>query len=484
MMPGVVDILDSRASVDSSAPGAPTARTALGAVVLARLKRVRAADVYLVIALVWGVTMCLLVPPFQQFDEVAHYQRAWAIVSGQVLTDGGSRVVLPAAVADLPSRLDFVEVGEGRAPYDTGLTRRLLSDGELGQPVEVLCFAGNPMPLGHLPAAAGVGAARLLGLSPLAALYGGRLVNLIVAALVVYLAIRILPFGRPLYVLVALLPMTVTQFAAVSPDAMTIAGVMLFFALVLRLRESPPPRTTAQGVVLVAAGALLLNVKPAYAALALLVVLIPAAAWGSRRRHWVWVGLVVGLCAGVTLVNQALAPSAAEVVAVMFPPERGVDVAAQTDLVLHHPGVFVDALRETAGTSSLGIAANLVGILGRGYVPISQVAVFLVVAAFTAVLVATRDLPGLTWTGRGLVLALCGASAAAIGLAMYVVASAVGGDTILGIQGRYFIPLLAVGVFAFQGLRRPPRWALPLIAAALAATLALASVLALVRYYY
>ena len=155
--------------------------------VAARLARLQAPYVYLVIALVWGLVFCFLVPPFQQFDEVAHFQRAWAVSSGQVATDEASQVSIPQAVADLPGRLDFVAVGEGTAPYSPSLTWDLFGDGELGPSRSVLCFAGNPLPVGHLPAATGVGLARLVRLSPLAALYAGRVANLLVGVLVVVL---------------------------------------------------------------------------------------------------------------------------------------------------------------------------------------------------------------------------------------------------------------------------------------------------------
>ena len=194
--------------------------------------------------------------------------------------------------------------------------------------------------------------------------------------------------------------MTVTQFASVNPDALTIAGAMLFFALVLRLRGSTRVAANLEAVALVAAGAVLLNVKPGYGLLALLALLIPAAVWGGGRRRGLWVALIVAATLGLTLVNQALAPrSTTEAVKALYGPATLVDVAAQTDLVLHDPGIFVRALRAAAGTLSLGLAANMVGILGRGFIPLSQAAVLLVLAAFVATLVATRG--GLRRWGGG-----------------------------------------------------------------------------------
>jgi hypothetical protein len=445
---------------------------------------VSAQSAYLVIALIWGLLLCAVVPPFQQFDEVAHFYRAWSLSAGQAAPDASSRVTLPTAVAGLPASLDFIEVGEGRAPYSLHLTLELLGDTSLGPPVQTICFAGNPNPLGHVPATVGVGLARVLHLSPLAALYAARVANLLAAAFLVFFAIRLLPYGKPLFVLVGLLPMTITQFAAVSPDALTIAGAMLFLAVVLRLRSAGQLRT-ATLVMLVVTGLMALNVKPGYVAFAFLGFLIPRESFGSRRRWLVWLAIFVAGTFGVTALNQVLSPpSDPQTIKALYGAATQVDPAAQADIVLTHPGAFLAALRTTAGTGSLRIAANMVGIFGRGFVPLSQMAVLLVLAALVATLVATRDGPSLGWRGRALVFAVCGVTSVIFAFAMYLGATAVGAGAIVGLQGRYFIPVLAAGLFAVYGLRRPPRWMVPIILALLAVTLAASSLLALLRYYY
>lgn len=439
---------------------------------------------YLVIAIIWGLVLCVVIPPFQQFDEVAHFYRAWSISAGQLAPDASSMATLPDAVASLPGRLDFIAVGEGRAPYSPHRTLELLGDSALGQPVKTICFAGNPDPVGHLPAAVGVGVARLAGLSPLAAMYLARVANLLAAAILVFFAIRLLPFGKPLFVIVGLLPMTMTQFASVNPDALTIAGAMLFFALALHLREQGQ-LTTAALVVLVVVGAVGLNVKPGYVALCLLGLLIPRRLFGSHRRWLLWMGVLVAATVGVAALNQVLtAPSSVETIKALYGATTQVDPSAQTDLVLSHPGTFLRAIRTTVGTGAVGLGTNMIGILGRGFIPLSQMAVFLVVALLMATLVAIRDDPALGCWGRILIVAVCGITTLALAFAMYVGATGVGAAEVAGLQGRYFIPLFAVGVFAVHGLQRPPRYIVAVILIAVAIALAASTVISLLRFYY
>ena len=85
--------------------------------------------------------------------------------------------------------------------------------------------------VGYLPQAAGIGLGRLVGASPLVCFYLARLANLFAAVALLFFAIRLAPFGKQLFVLIALLPMTMFELASVSCDALTISGAIFFTAL-------------------------------------------------------------------------------------------------------------------------------------------------------------------------------------------------------------------------------------------------------------
>ncbi len=163
---------------------------------------------------------------------------------------------------------------------------------------------------------------------------------------------------------------------------------------------------------------------------------------------WMRMPLFVWAIYATSIIQVLATPVDSQTIQALFGSNTQVDPAAQTDLVLSHPEAFWTAIRTTAGTGALGIATNMVGILGRGFIPISQMAVLLVVASLMATLVATRDGPTLGWWGRTLVVAVCGVTMIALALAMYIGASGVGATEVAGLQGRYFIPVLAVGLFA------------------------------------
>ena len=97
-------------------------------------------------------------------------------------------------------------------------------------------------PVGYLPQAAGIGLGRLVGAPPLTCFYLARLANLLAAIALLFFAIRLAPFGKQLFVLLALLPMTMFELASVSCDALTISGAMFFTALLLWASVRPTLR--------------------------------------------------------------------------------------------------------------------------------------------------------------------------------------------------------------------------------------------------
>lgn len=255
------------------------------------LARTRLEYVFLVIALAWGVAQVFIVPPLQVPDEGDHWFRAWALTDGQLTADRQGMITLPGSFArtvDLYTRL----VGSDRAlPASlegqtgfSGYADLFNGTGPSGA-VKVASRVASYGPVGYLPQAAGIGIGRLVGAPPLTCFYLARLGNLFAALALLFFAIRLAPFGRQLFMLLALLPMTMFELASVSCDALTISGAMFFTSLALWASARVTLRRTDVALV-VAAAAVLLNVKPGYWALVLLVLLIRPTHWVGATGTW------------------------------------------------------------------------------------------------------------------------------------------------------------------------------------------------------
>ena len=269
------------------APGSPARRFGL----IARPPRLE--YVFLVIALVWGVAQVFIVPPLQVPDEGDHWFRAWALTDGQLAADRDGALTLPRSFAptvDLYTRLvsdvqplpPSLEGEAGFSTYEALFNGSGAAGSGSAGTLRVMSRVANYSPVGYLPQAAGIAVGRLFGASLLTCFYLARLVNLLVAVALLFFAIRLAPFGKHLFMLLALLPMTMFELASVSCDALTISGVMLFIALVLWAGRLVTLGRIDVAILLGAAVALL-NVKPGYEAVVLLVLLIRPEQLGGRR---------------------------------------------------------------------------------------------------------------------------------------------------------------------------------------------------------
>jgi uncharacterized membrane protein len=422
-----------------------------------RLDHVRLEYVYLVIALVFGVALIALMPPFQSPDEPSHFYRAWGLAEGRVFPPRDFTEDLPANAWALKTEFPVGEINvPGRYEgYSPDKVFRLLGEPISDQTVSVYSAIPSQNPVGYLPQAFGIEVARATGWSPLGAFYLARLFNLLVAVALVFIAIRIAPFGKTMFLIVAIFPVTVAEMASTSPDALMISGAMLFTALILHYGERARLGRREMTILLLVAAALL-SVKPGYFALAGLLFLIPLRSLGSRRR---WAAWIFGILAVVLVIAglMALAPPEATIAVArkVGPVVEGADSMAQLRFVLGHPFSFVDALFNAMGMQAIDLGYWMTGMLSWFTIRVSHLAT-LALLGLTLLLIGGVDgEPVVGARRRTVLLSTWGLSTVVMCLALYMT-TPVGIPNIYGLQGRYFtpmLPLLLLGLYRIR-LRR------------------------------
>jgi uncharacterized membrane protein len=442
--------------------------------------RLRLDVAYLVLALTFGLLFALLTPPFQNPDEPAHYYRAWSLAEGQLVLRDDSTVVLPQTVTDLPAALGSAIIDWSKNTYSPDASLDAL-DQPIGEGrARVFCSAGANGPLGYLPSIAAVDITRLFGRSPLSALYLARVMDLLAAVFLTFLAIRIAPFGKPLFAFAALLPMTVSQYASLSPDALAISGAFLFTGLVLRCADGEHVKGR-EIALLVGSGAILLNMKQSYAVFALLVFLIPPSLFGSLRRYAASLLAVLGSVAVVAIVPFAVAPSDAAAIRRLWGPGFEGDSSAQIHFVVQHPWAFVKALGATLDFS-LVLLQQAAGVLGWLTVFLPQVIV-VTLLLLLALLFAYREEVDLRTWQRGVLAVTAASYILVVMAALYVAWSPLASPVVAGLQGRYFIAVLPVGLLAVYRLTPGRRLAVATLAL-IGCSATILTLAALIRVYY
>jgi uncharacterized membrane protein len=444
--------------------------------------RIRVEHVYLVVALVWGLLLVLVTPPLQTFDELAHYYRAWSVAEGQLVVPSSGTIRLPVGADDLTKRFPYAPIAMGKQKVDLRTVWAEL-DSPLGsRSVESSSFAASYGPVGYLPQAVGITVIRLFGGSPLVAMYLARVCNLLAAVLLTYFGLRFLPFARMAVCFVALLPMTMMEMASLSPDALLLGSCVFFSGLVIACTSKAS--LSRRDIGLLGFGAVvLLNAKPGYAVLSLLLLLLVPRQFTSRVAYSATViGSIIasGLLA---LVFMILASNQAHVLVLMLGPDNHVNGMAQLRHVMTHPFSFARAIGATINQLGVFYLRQSVAAYAWGQLNIGD-AVALVAAVGVAAVVAARERVDFPSWRRALVLAVAFLTAVGVSLGLYMGSTAVAAPAILGLQGRYFTPSVVLGFIGLAGFPFQKRWLVPAVVGVVILLLIVTNLRTILVYYY
>ena len=413
--------------------------------------------------------MAVLTPPLQAGDEPQHLYRAYQISEGHLWSRARGGIAgfdVPSALPELTDRFLGTRDNHEGPVSDQPLARTLQ---ELRRPLdpdrrEFVDFTGAATysPLAYLPQVAAIAAGRRAGLGPLGLLYAARFANGAVALTLLVLAVALTPVGAAPMLAAGLLPMALIQYGSATPDAAIFGTAFLFTALALR-SAAAGRWTAARFVAAAACGCVLCAAKPVYAPL-LLTGLVwrplrrtpPATAWGS-----------LAIAVVVLAVTLAWLRSTAGVLLLWNPQ---ADLARQLAGIVHDPLRYAGVLARSLWLDGF-YYQGMVGVLGWAPTWLPAPAYWLPPAAAAVTLLLPRP-PGLRPAPAAIAwhLVLIAGCVVLAMTALYLYWTDVGLDHVVGVQGRYFIPMLplavALAAATLPAPRRPIRTGTGLIALA------------------
>ena len=423
-----------------------------------------AALMYLVSALCMGMVFSFATPAFTISDERAHIDSVY-ILSDRLLgindQPGPKRLLkrtcdVDSSIANtMPVTVDrYRAVDEelfGAAPGTAGelipaYTRSALDN------ASVLCY---------LPATIGFSAARLLGRNMITMVMAARWFNLLACIMIMFLAIRRMPYGGAAMAVIGLFPKTLQMMASCSYDGMIIAGTFLFTALCLQAAFGDN-LCIADLLGLILTGLYIAACKGgAYLPVLGLALLIPPArSGGGAKMQRFWLAVTGGVLGSAVLL---FAGKYVFRLLSIFGRESGTaTIAAGTQTLytlsdfIHSPGKLVRIYLSTISVRADGLIGELVGknlsqrwfivyifiglvLLGilRGYSPGRELS-------------EREDRNHVRIPGRIWLLFLTAASTALIFLSMLLAFTTKGSTYIDGLQGRYFLPIAILPVLAAE----------------------------------
>jgi uncharacterized membrane protein len=193
----------------------------------------------LLMLLIFGVPMILLIPPGAGYDEEDHLVRVWELSAFSFIPGQMSPRELryPTVFRDFAYRQqgstgvidsEFWQSYAQTALYERGFVRREIDTKSIYSPALLLPQAISMRVFG-----------RTAALSALTAFYLCRLAGLLSYLILTWLAIRQMPFGKWILLVLEVSPMALFQAATITPDAISNGIGFLFIAGCLRLAQIP-----------------------------------------------------------------------------------------------------------------------------------------------------------------------------------------------------------------------------------------------------
>ncbi|MDD5464072.1 MAG: DUF2142 domain-containing protein [Candidatus Moranbacteria bacterium] len=400
-------------------------------------------NLYLTLALFFGLMMAFINPPFAGVpDEHAHYWKAWSIAEGYLYCTGKDEIPLTATV--LPDQIKPIKYdGIKEKKIVVAKLKEKLFESDTAEK-GVIGGANCPStPFGYISQAAGLKLGQGTGLSALASFYLARVLTLLLSIALFYWAIKVVPFGKIIFLIVGLLPMTIRQFASLSYDGVAIAFAALFLAYVLKLAMEKEKFLTKKNILFLLILSLFgLNVKLGYFALSFLIFILPMSKFKNKRNYWLTTLGFVAINVAFLLVIRSIFKDIA--------PPDWTNPAEQMKFILFAPFHFLYAVFDSYYGAS-GFVPHLEGMIfkvGNG----ASFESWLYVLTFFGGLIFIKNTDEeveLSFRQRAIMLTVFLMNFTLIYLALYLGWSKVGAEKVSGVQGRYFLAIVPLLIFTF-----------------------------------
>ena len=417
--------------------------------------------VFIVPALFFSLLSAILMPQLIVNDENMHFIRSYELTE----LETGHQCLIPK---DIKQR-GFYAIYSGAKP-DYSFENSTVNQSD---EMQTDCgTASSYNPLLHAPQVVGVEIAKLVWPTTGGMILLGRIVNALVYCLGLFFIIKKARIGKWLLVVVGLLPMMIHMAGSLSGDVINNLIVIGFITFVFNLFVQKTVMTRRQVVALVILAALLAVTKLPNLVLMLPILFLPSRVLPQLRiKNKIIPTYVMRFVIGIVCGLAAIAVVVAWIKLYDVPFTGAV---AAENPVTKNPIKFVDILFNTyinPFTKFDGIIYNdwlLRSVFGsfasfRYHLPFSIVAILITLFIIIALKKDEAEERSVKHSLKPMIASTLVAGLiviAAITYALYtawaIQANGIGKDAkfALGLQGRYFTPLLLLLIPLFIGLRR------------------------------
>lgn len=372
-------------------------------------------------------------------DEVNHFMRAYEISNGHLVsTKYKTGIGTTVGGTEITKQIEKVIVLD-QHDYKTTIDNLKVKNDKKGK-TKPYGFTNISMYsfVCYTPQAVGIMIGKILNLPVIFWTYLARLCNFIVFSLLLYYAMKHMPFKKLTLMFIAMLPITFQLAISISADSLTIATSFALMAAILDIRYRQKEVLSKKQIVWLGFLSMVMALcKIVYLPICLLLFAIPKERFQSRKQKYISIGIILFLVVIANLVWLTIASD------FLLTIEGRANPDVQLELMIKNPFRYASVLLNTI---SLYLNAYITGMLGQSLalfnITLSCIYIFAnIVILVILTLCDHKDVKFDNFT-RILCLFIFLSITLLTFTSLYLDWTAVGSSTIEGVQGRYFIPII------------------------------------------
>ena len=415
--------------------------------------------------LLMGLIFIFLFPPGSVPDEPYHFWSSYALsdcLSGEPVDLQTGQIGVRSV--DAATDLNTLKILNNASITSTFRNFEMFASDSTWTAIEIsrdmMDFGVNPFYI-KLPSAIGIILARVLNFGFLPLFFMGRTINYLLYAASVVCAVRITPVAKSGFRAVSLLPMSLHLAASYSYDSGILSLSFLLIAMLLRLVfDETRCFANSRGLYIASAltAVLLAPCKVIYFAIALVLALVPSKRFSSRSCALAYKGLVVFggvalilLMRGVSIIS--LAGPASPSTKLDYRGDATGEFYSIADVLSNPTRTVLNFIRTMDVLGDYYLQTLVGGSLGwlqeNIRVPMHYVFVYLVLLLLTFSR-SGEEQESISINNRVVFLGVAGVCWVGAMLSMYFGHTFNTENIVMGVQGRYLLP---VAPLLFLGAR-------------------------------
>jgi uncharacterized membrane protein len=402
---------------------------------LINTRKIKIERFWLILVIAYFIPIMLAYPPYEVPDEPVHFYNAYRISQLNLSEPLYKSVNNPYIY--MPSNISCLTYSKIQI-IDKVQDLNDISNCNIETENEPDNLYGNYNyvngKLGYIASSIGIKYTDNFTNSPLKIFYSGRLANLLLAVLLIYLAFKITPKYKELFLIVGTIPMFIQQMVSYSYDSLLNAACLLAMAIILNLIYNKNNNLRKYGIVLIILGTIIANIKSIYLTILLFILFIPKEKFNNNK----W--LKYAYCLGIIIISFVLGMFLQSITQVAGSSSSIMD-SENLHLILEKPLRIFKIAFNTFKINGLFYLQSLIGYFTWFKYKLNDIFILIYILIFTYIVLSSEKINN---DRKSKIICAIGIliSFAATFAAMYFTWSKTDLNYVDGVQGRYFIPIL------------------------------------------